>query len=93
MPTRVAATLLQGTFVAGGPGVGQLDDQLAKMLPGDPGEDSNAPMACGGEVRRSPSVVRPLRLASDMGITSVSAGRQGVGLEVRGFEPWLPPWE
>jgi hypothetical protein len=35
----VAAALVQGALARGGPRVGQLDDQLAKVLPGDPGED------------------------------------------------------
>jgi hypothetical protein len=60
MPTRVAATLLQGTFVADGPWVGQLDDQLAKVLPGDPGEDWMSEGRVGACWRRHPCIiVRP----------------------------------
>jgi hypothetical protein len=36
---RVAAALVQGALVGGGPRVGQFGDQLAQVLPGDPGED------------------------------------------------------
>jgi hypothetical protein len=45
---HVTAAPLQGGLVGGGPGVGQLGDQLAKLLPGDPGEDRM------GEGRTSP---------------------------------------
>jgi hypothetical protein len=35
----VAAALVQGALVGGGPRVDKLSGQLAKVLPGDPGED------------------------------------------------------
>ena len=44
------------------------------------------PWRRGSTVRRSPSVMRPLRPAPDTTTTSVAAGHQG-GVEVRGFEP------
>jgi len=46
---HMAAALLQGGLVGGGPEVGQLGDQLARLLPGDPGQDRM------GEGRTSPS--------------------------------------
>jgi hypothetical protein len=41
----VAAALLEGALVRGGPGVGQLDGQLVQVLPGQPGEDRMATRA------------------------------------------------
>jgi hypothetical protein len=38
-PTRVAAALVQGALVGGGPRVGELGEQFGEVLPGDPGED------------------------------------------------------
>jgi hypothetical protein len=35
----VAAPLVEGALVGGGPRVGELDDQLGEVLPGQPGED------------------------------------------------------
>jgi hypothetical protein len=35
----VAAALLQGGLVGGGPGVGRLDGQVGEVVPGHPGED------------------------------------------------------
>jgi hypothetical protein len=37
--TRVAAALLEGALVRGGPRVGELGGQLAQVLPRQPGED------------------------------------------------------
>ena len=37
--TQVAAALLEGALVGGGPRVGELGDQLAQVLPGQSGED------------------------------------------------------
>jgi len=37
--TWMAAALVQGALVSGGPRAGHLGDQLGKMLPGEPGED------------------------------------------------------
>jgi hypothetical protein len=35
----VAAALLQGALVGGGPGASQLDGQVGEVVPGDPGQD------------------------------------------------------
>jgi hypothetical protein len=37
-PPRMAASAVQRTLVGGGPGVGQLSDQVAKVFPGQPGK-------------------------------------------------------
>jgi hypothetical protein len=42
-PTGMGATLCQRGLVLGGPGVGQLSDEVTKVLPGDAGEARMGP--------------------------------------------------
>ena len=58
----VAAALLEGALVGGSPRVGQLDDQLGQVLPGQPGEDRMGEGRTGPCWRRHPRMmtVRPV---------------------------------
>jgi hypothetical protein len=60
---RVAAALLQGALVRGGPRAGQFREQLGEVLPGEPGEDRM------GEGRTGPCWPRHPRM---MTVRSVS---------------------
>jgi hypothetical protein len=57
----VVTALLEGGLVGGGPGAGQLDGQVGKVLPGDPGEDRMGEGRTGPCWRRHPRMmtVRP----------------------------------
>ena len=55
--TWVAAALLEGALVGGGPRVGELDGQVGKVLPGDPGEDRMGHGRTGPCWRRHPRMM------------------------------------
>jgi hypothetical protein len=63
----VAAALVQGGLVGGGPRVGELDDQLGEVLPGQTGEDTM------GEGRTGPCWLRHPRMMTVWPISCLSA--------------------
>jgi hypothetical protein len=81
-PAWVAAALLGGGLVGGGPGLGQLDGQLGQVLPGQPGEARMGEGRTGPCWRRHPRMITPcgpLTLARAMPKTTAPSPTKSLG--------------
>jgi threonine/homoserine/homoserine lactone efflux protein len=72
----VVTALLEGGLVGGGPGAGQLDGQVGKVLPGDPGEDRMGEGRTGPCWRRHPRMITRAARLMPAGDTSTARAQQ-----------------